>query len=97
MPCAPAGKAWTWLGAIRQELQDLSDRVAEETGRAVRRLDALGQQVEDALRKLEESPSELPDGVVQSLPWARMRSRISIIEKKAAPRWHVPCPSCSRP
>jgi hypothetical protein len=60
----------TWLGEMRQELHSLCERLTEEAERMTLRLETLNQRVNEALRRLMDAPSELPDGMVQSTPWA---------------------------
>jgi hypothetical protein len=50
-------------------LKTAGDRVAEEAQRTVRRLEALGDRVEEALRRLDLR-SSLPNGSVESVAWA---------------------------
>jgi hypothetical protein len=58
-----------WLEEIRKELQTASDRVAEQALRTLGRLEALGNRVEEALRRLD-MPVALPNGSAESLSWA---------------------------
>ncbi len=52
-----------WLERMESELRSLSERL-------LRRLDALGQRVEEALRRADGGAPALADGVAQVVPWA---------------------------
>jgi hypothetical protein len=59
-----------WLAEMLRELTGLAARVGDEAKKWTYRLDALGEQVEQALRRVEAGGAPLPlDGVSDS-PWA---------------------------
>jgi hypothetical protein len=58
-----------WLADVRKSLQELGDRLAEETQRCAQRLDALGQRVEEALRRTNAAAPKLSDGMATAVPW----------------------------
>jgi hypothetical protein len=60
-----------WLEEMRRELQTLTQRLTDEAERWTHRLDALGQRVEEALRRCESDGPPLADGVAADAPWAR--------------------------
>ncbi|HMC66278.1 MAG TPA: hypothetical protein VKI65_15180 [Gemmataceae bacterium] len=59
-----------WLVQTRQEILALGSRLAADVQRVMQRLDALGQRVEEALRRSEAIGPPLPDGVAATVPWA---------------------------
>jgi len=59
-----------WLDEMRRDLQGLASRLTEEAQRWTHRLDALGEQVEAALRRAEAAGPQLPDGTATAVPWA---------------------------
>jgi hypothetical protein len=60
----------SWQAEVRQALQALADRLAEETERCRQRMEALGRQVEEALARMEDDQPPVPNGLVASVPWA---------------------------
>ena len=58
-----------WLASVQQEFQALGVRVAEEVQTWTRRLDALAQRVEEALRRANVSAPQLSDGLAAAVPW----------------------------
>jgi hypothetical protein len=59
-----------WLEGMRQEVEALSGRLADEMQRVLHRLDALSQRVEEALRRTEGGGPALANGVAAAVPWA---------------------------
>lgn len=59
-----------WLAEVQGQVQLLSKRLAEDVQRWTHRLEALGQQVESALRRLEEAHAKHADGAAQ-VPWSQ--------------------------
>lgn len=60
-----------WLLDMRRELQTLGTKLAEEAQRWTQRLEALSQRVEEALRRSEAAETQVGDGAVATVPWAR--------------------------
>jgi hypothetical protein len=60
----------TWVAEMRQTLTVLGERLATDTERFQRKLDALSQRVEEALRRVEARGPDLPTGVKAEVPWA---------------------------
>lgn len=58
-----------WLADMRQELQALGSRLADEAQRWSQRLEALSQRVEEALRRAEARGPALVPGA-ETMPWA---------------------------
>jgi hypothetical protein len=58
-----------WLEDMRKNFQDLGDRLTQEAERWTRRLEALGQRVEEALRRANVSVPQLSDGTAAAVPW----------------------------
>jgi hypothetical protein len=59
-----------WLADMRRELQNLTTRLAEEAQRWTHRLEALAQQVEAALSRVEALGAALPDHAGPDAAWA---------------------------
>jgi hypothetical protein len=59
-----------WLAEMQRDLQALEARLAEEAQRWTHRLEALGQQVAQALKRCEPTESEVSDGAAADAPWA---------------------------
>ncbi|HLJ94661.1 MAG TPA: hypothetical protein VKU02_15855 [Gemmataceae bacterium] len=59
-----------WLSEMQHQLQSLGHHLAEEAQRWTHRLDALGEQVEAALRRAEAAGPQLPNGMAAETPWA---------------------------
>jgi hypothetical protein len=59
-----------WVAEMRQSLTALGDRLAADAERFQRRLDALSQRVEEALRRVEAKGPDLPTSVKTEVPWA---------------------------
>jgi DNA-binding PadR family transcriptional regulator len=60
-----------WQQEVGGRLEELHERLTEETQRFAQRLEGLGRQVEAALARLDEERLRLPDGVADAVPWAR--------------------------
>ncbi len=58
-----------WLAEMRQEVQALSIRLAEDVQRVLNRLEALGQRMDEALRRADAAGPPLPDGLAATVPW----------------------------
>jgi hypothetical protein len=59
-----------WLAEMQRDLQGLQTRLADEAERWTHRLEALGQQVEQALQRFESNLPELSDSAAADAPWA---------------------------
>jgi len=59
-----------WLAEMQRELGVLSARIGEEATKWTHRLEALSEQVEGALRRVEASEPPSPTGVAAECPWA---------------------------
>jgi hypothetical protein len=59
-----------WLAQMRQDLQTMGARLAEDVQRVMNRLDALTVRVDEALRRADASGPPLPDGLSDTVPWA---------------------------
>jgi len=59
-----------WLARMQQEMQTLSARLTEDAGRWTRRLEALSQRVDEALRRADADTVQVPDGMAPIVPWA---------------------------
>ena len=59
-----------WLAKVGTELQELSCRLTAEVQKYLQRLEALGQRVDEALRRAEAGGPAVPDGVAAAAPWA---------------------------
>jgi len=62
----------SFLTALQQEWQESARRMHEQVQRAVQRLDALADRVEDALRRADILGQPLPNGVLKSVPWGQV-------------------------
>jgi hypothetical protein len=59
-----------WLTEMQRELQSLGQRLTDEAQRWTHRLEALSQQVEEALRRADVAEPQLSDGAIADAPWA---------------------------
>src|SRR5439155_17345313 len=59
-----------WLMEMQRELQMLSGKLSEEAQRWTHRLESLGKQVEEALRRAESGSPQLSAGAAADAPWA---------------------------
>jgi hypothetical protein len=59
-----------WLLEMQRELQTLTAKLGEESERWTHRLESLGKQVEEALRRAESGAPRLSDSAVADAPWA---------------------------
>ena len=59
-----------WLAEMQRDLQALQTRLGEEAQRWTHRLEALGQQVAEALRRCESTGPEISNGAAADAPWA---------------------------
>jgi len=60
-----------WIAEIRAALQNLASRLTTEVQAIAHRLDALGQRVEEGLRRSDGQFPGLPDGAAEAVPWAQ--------------------------
>jgi len=60
-----------WLTEMRQDLQTLASRLAEEAQRWTQRLDSLSERVEEALRRAATGGPPVPEEVAAEAPWAQ--------------------------
>jgi hypothetical protein len=79
-----------WLADMQRELQTLVSRLTEEAQRWTHRLDALGQQVAEALRRAESAGPTLPPGAVEDAPWAE--DALAYLDKRQAAKIPGECP-----
>lgn len=61
----------TFLAGIQAEWQASAQRMHEQVQRAVQRLDALADRVEEALRRADILGVPLPNGVARTVPWGQ--------------------------
>jgi hypothetical protein len=59
-----------WLAEMRAALQALDERLAADARKWQGRLEAMGQRVDDALRRLEEAHPAVPPELAEAYPWA---------------------------
>ncbi|MFL5340211.1 MAG: hypothetical protein ACJ8F7_08660 [Gemmataceae bacterium] len=59
-----------WLEAMRQQWQAFSQQMHADMEQMLKRLDALAERVEEALRRSDAIGPALPPGVSASVPWA---------------------------
>jgi hypothetical protein len=59
-----------WLLEMQRELQALTAKLGEESERWTHRLESLGKQVEEALRRAESGAPRLSESAVVDAPWA---------------------------
>jgi hypothetical protein len=59
-----------WLLEMQRELQTLTAKLGEESERWTHRLESLGKQVEEALRRAESGAPRLSDSAIADAPWA---------------------------
>jgi hypothetical protein len=59
-----------WVAEIQQGLKALSERLTTEVQATARRLEALGQRVTDAIRRIQAATPKPPEGTASALPWA---------------------------
>jgi hypothetical protein len=79
-----------WLAEMQRELQALGGRLADEAQRWTHRLDALSQQTEETLRRLDGNGFALPDGATADAPWAR--DALTYLDKRRAAGVPGHCP-----
>jgi hypothetical protein len=59
-----------WLAEMQRDWQTAQAKLMEEAQRWTHRLDALGQQVEEVLRRCQSPRPELSDSAAADAPWA---------------------------
>ena len=59
-----------FLGHMQQQWQMFSAQMIEQMQLTLKRLDALSERVEEALRRADAIGPALPNGVAESVPWA---------------------------
>jgi hypothetical protein len=59
-----------WLQQMQATLESLQARLTQEAAQWTQRLDALGRQVDETLRRLEAAAPLLPPDVAEAHPWA---------------------------
>jgi hypothetical protein len=79
-----------WLADMQRELQTLISRLTEEAQRWTHRLEALSQQVAEALRRAESAGTPLPPGAVEDAPWAE--DALAYLDKRRAASVPGECP-----
>ncbi len=79
-----------WLAEMRQELETLARRLTEEAQRWTHRLEALSQQVEEALRRAETNGPATPDGLADLVPWAA--DALGYLDRRRAGGAATDCP-----
>lgn len=60
-----------WLTEMRQDMQNLGSKLAEQAERWTQRLQALSERVEEALRRVEAGGPALPEEATADAPWAK--------------------------
>jgi hypothetical protein len=78
-----------WLEEMRQQSQTLSSKLSDEAQRWTHRLDALAQQVENALSRVEAREPQLPAGVAEDAPWAA--DALIYLDRRHATKNSHPC------
>src|SRR5260370_34237659 len=58
-----------WLLEMQRELQALTAKLGEESERWTHRLESLGKQVEEALRRAESGAPRLSESAIADAPW----------------------------
>jgi hypothetical protein len=80
-----------WLEDMRRELQTLSSRLTEEAERWTHRLEALGREVEEALRRVLGATTPLvPEGAGPDGPWAAQA--LAYLDRRQAAGATSDCP-----
>lgn len=79
-----------WQAEMRRALGELGDRLSQDAGRLLSRVEALGGRVEEALGRLALLGPNLPDGLAEAVPWAR--DALDYLEKRASASVPGPCP-----
>jgi hypothetical protein len=79
-----------WLAEMRQQLQSLGTRLAEEAERWTHRLNALSEQVEEALRRVELAEPVVPSAVKEDVPWAA--DALAYLDRRRATGTPGDCP-----
>lgn len=60
-----------WLEQMQQQMQDCTSQLLTQVQILTHRLAVLSQRVEDALARAEAAQPQLPDPLIQAVPWAR--------------------------
>jgi hypothetical protein len=79
-----------WLADMRERLQSLERRLAEDAHRFLRQLDALSTRVDEGLHRLHAAAPRLPDGVADAVPWAV--AALTYLEQRQAGGAAEECP-----
>jgi hypothetical protein len=79
-----------WVGHIRRSLQDLSERLTLEVQGVMRRLDALSQRVDEALRQAAEKTPPVPAAAADAFPWAL--DAVAYLDRRHQGNVDGPCP-----
>jgi hypothetical protein len=81
-----------WLAEMQRELANLASRIGEEARNWTHRLEALSEQVERALRRVEAAESSMPDGAGSDSPWAVEMLTFLDRRRKSGARGDCPLP-----
>jgi hypothetical protein len=79
-----------WVEEIRHSMTALSERLTSEVQLIARRLEALGQRVTDAIRRVQAMTPKLPEGAAGVLPWAQ--DACDYLERRRQGGLAEPCP-----
>lgn len=79
-----------WLAELQRELQTLQSRLTEEAQRWTHRLDTLGEQVAESLRRAEAAMGTLPASVTADAPWAE--NALAYLDHRAVAGAGKECP-----
>jgi hypothetical protein len=79
-----------WVEEIRHNMTELSDRLTNEVQAIARRLEALGQRVAEAIRRVQSMTPKLPEGAAGVLPWAQ--DACDYLERRRQGGMPEPCP-----
>jgi hypothetical protein len=58
-----------WVAGLREDVNTLGNRLAEQVQGHLQRLEALSKRVDEALRRADLIEPKLPDGLATSVPW----------------------------
>ena len=79
-----------WMDEARRQIEALTAAVEQRGDDLIRRLDALSERVESALRRAEAVGLSLPDPVRRVVPWAV--TALEYLDRRAEVGSPVPCP-----
>jgi hypothetical protein len=79
-----------WLERMQQQFEAFKDEMRGEMQKALRRLDALAERVEEALRRSGSIGPALPNSVAQTVPWAG--DAVSYLDQRRGAGANDECP-----